>query len=143
MSPRSRKARLADVAEIALSLPHTQEVPGWGGNPAFQVGSKLFCGFRSARPDALDPDTGQRLTDVILFWTPDEEDKVALAQAPGPWFTTPHFDGFNAILIRSAHLDQVTRAELEEVIIDAWRTRASATRVRRWEQGRAVNDPTG
>ena len=137
MSPRSRRARVDDIAEIALAMPHAREVPGWGGNPAYQVGSKLFCGFRSARPDAVDARTGERLTDVIMFWTPDEEDKTALAQAPGPWFTTTHFDGYNAILIRAAHLDQLSRAELEEVIIDAWRTRASAAMVRRWEADRS------
>lgn len=118
-------------------MPHTREVPAFAGLPAYQVSGKLFCAFRSARPDALDPETGERLTDVIMFWTPDEEDKTALVQSPGPWFTTAHFDGYHAILIRAAHLDQISRAELEEVIIDAWRTRASAAMVRRWEADRS------
>jgi len=134
MSRRSRRARVGDVEKIALGLPNARKIDGWVGRPGFQVGNKMFAGFRSARPDAVDVETGERLDDVIMFWTPDEQDKLALVQSPGPWFTTSHFDGYNAILIRASHLDQIGRDELEEVIIDAWRTRATASMVRAWEK---------
>ncbi|MGI8767746.1 MAG: MmcQ/YjbR family DNA-binding protein [Propionibacteriaceae bacterium] len=133
-------ARVTDLEEIAMSLPHVRTVPGFGGLPAFQVGKKLFAAFRSARPDAVDPDTGERLTDVIIIWTPDEQDKLALAQGPGPWFTTDHFNGYNAILIRQAHLGRISRAELAEVVTDAWCTRAPHSMVRKWQESQGDPD---
>ncbi|ORM33177.1 MmcQ/YjbR family DNA-binding protein [Williamsia sp. 1135] len=129
---RSRRARPADIEDIALSLPGAELVPG--EYPQFQVRKKTFTCHRSPRPDAVDPATGERLTDVLLFWVPDEEDKVALVSGDGPFFTTPHFNGYNAVLLRLVHLGQLTRDELEEVIVDAWHCRAPATLRREWEQ---------
>lgn len=130
---RSRRARESDIDEIALALPRTTKVPGWGGLPSYQVSRKYFVGYRSPRPDAIDPDTGERLTDVVVFRVPDEGDKVALVNGDGPWFTTDHFNGYNAVLLRIAHLGQVSRAELAEVIEDAWRSQAPKTVVARWQ----------
>ncbi|WP_262852001.1 MmcQ/YjbR family DNA-binding protein [Mumia quercus] len=130
---RSRKARESDIEEIALALPRTTKVPGWGGLPSYQVSRKFFVGYRTPRPDALDPDTGERLTDVVVFRVPDEGDKVALVSGDGPWFTTDHFNGYNAVLLRLAHLGRVSRAELAEVIEDAWCSQAPKTVVARWQ----------
>jgi hypothetical protein len=44
-----------------------------------------------------------------------------LADDPGVFFTTPHFDGYAAILVR---LDQVTLEDLDELIVEAWLARA-------------------
>ncbi len=55
---------------------------------------------------------------------PDLADKDALVQAEGPFFTTPHFNGYRAVLLRERDLARVTRDELEEVITDAWLARA-------------------
>ncbi len=77
-------------------------------------------------------DDGRRLDDVIMIRTPDESDKLALVQADGPFFTTPHFDGFNAVLIRASRLGEITREELAEVITDAWRSCAPKTVVAEW-----------
>ena len=58
------------------------------------MGGKSFVFFRTPRPDAVDPDTGERYTDVIVIWVESEADKLALTQDPGsPFFTTSHFDG--------------------------------------------------
>ncbi|WP_167008657.1 MmcQ/YjbR family DNA-binding protein [Mumia sp. ZJ430] len=130
---RSRKARESDIDEVALALPRTTKVPGWAGLPSYQVSRKFFVGYRSPRPDALDAATGERLTDVLVFRVPDEGDKLAFVQGDGPWFTTDHFNGYNAVLLRLAHLGQLTRDELAEVIEDAWRSQAPKTVVRRWE----------
>lgn len=127
----ARAARIEDVAEIALGLPRVQEVAAWGGRPAWQVSKKVFCGNRSPRPDAVD-DRGARLDDVILIRTPDESDKLALVQGDGPFFTTPHFDGYNAVLIRASRLGEITRDELAEVIEDAWCACAPKTVVKAW-----------
>ncbi|MCA0156953.1 MmcQ/YjbR family DNA-binding protein [Tsukamurella sp. M9C] len=132
----TRAARIEDVAAIALALPRVVEVAAWGGRPAWQVSKKVFCGNRSPRPDAVDAD-GVRLDDVILIRTPDESDKLALVQADGPFFTTPHFDGYNAVLIRASRLGEITRAELAEVIEDAWCACAPKTVVKAWLAGRA------
>ena len=118
-----RKARLSDIGDIALALPEVEEATAWGDRPAYTVRGKSFVIFREPRPDALDPDTGERMDDVVIFRVADQSDKDALVAA-GPWFTTPHFDGYNAVLIRLRDLGRVTRKELEEVITDAWAARA-------------------
>jgi hypothetical protein len=64
------------------------------------------------------------MDDVICLHVPDLADKDALVQADGPFFTTPHFNGYRAVLLRECDLARVTRDELEEVITDAWLARA-------------------
>ena len=120
----ARTATLADIGEIALGLPGVEEGTAWGGRPAYTVRGKSFVLFREPRPDALDPDTGTRMEDVIVFLVPGQSDKDALVESEGPWFTTPHFDGYDAVLLRQRDLGRVSRAELVEVITDAWSVRA-------------------
>lgn len=133
MPPRSRRARLADVHELAQAMPHVTVTPVGAGRPVYQVGSKSFIFFRNPRPDARDPDTGERYDDVIVFWVPSEDDKRALVQDPGsPWFTTPHFDGHPSVLLRGSRIGEVSLPELTEVIQDAWLSRASSKRANDW-----------
>ena len=94
MAARPRRARVQDVRDLALGMPHVTVVGGTSGNPVYQVGGRSFVFFRNPRPDAVDPATGERYDDVIVFWVPSESDKLALVQDPrSPFFTTPHFDG--------------------------------------------------
>lgn len=52
----------------------------------------------------------------------DEGVKAALiADEPDVFFTTPHFDGYPAVLVR---LERIPLPELAELIEDAWRLRA-------------------
>ena len=133
MSPRSRKARVEDVHELALAMPHVTVWDEKAERPVYQVGGKSFVFFRSARPDAKDPETGERYDDVICIWVPSEEDKEALVQDEGsPWFTTPHFAGHPSVLVRRSRLGEVTVDELREVIEDAWLSRASKRRADAW-----------
>jgi hypothetical protein len=126
---RSRRARLEDVHELALGLPHVTVYQGPHGNPIYQVGGKSFVFFRNPRPDAVDPDTGERYPDVIMFWVTSEADKQALVQdQSSPFFTTAHFDGHPSVLVRASRLGELTVTELTEVIQDAWLARASPTR---------------
>ena len=100
MARRSRKAKVADVHEIASAMPH---VTRWGdeSRPVYQVGGKSFIFFRTPRPDAFDPETGERYADVIVFWVADEGEKTALVEDPDtPYFTTPHFNGHLSVLLR-------------------------------------------
>jgi hypothetical protein len=129
----SRAARIEDVHELALGMPHVTVVHGTGGKPIYQVGGKSFIFFRNPRPDATDPDTGERYPDVIVFWVPSESDKLALVQdGTSPFFTTPHFDGHPSVLLRASRVGELTREELAELIQDAWLSRASARRASTW-----------
>jgi len=128
-----RAARVEDVHEIALGMPHVTVYPGTGDNPVYQVGGKSFVFFRNPRPDAFDPDTGERYQDVIVFWVASEADKQALVQdETSPFFTTSHFDGHPSVLLRASRIGELARDELAEIIQDAWLSRASARRRTAW-----------
>jgi hypothetical protein len=133
MAARSRRARLADVHELAMRMPHVTIEHGSGSNPIYQIGGKSFVFFRNPRPDAVDPVTGERYPDVIVFWVASEADKQALIQDQGsPFFTTPHFDGHLSVLVRGSRIGELTLQELAEVIQDAWLARASPARAAAW-----------
>jgi hypothetical protein len=135
----SARASVEDVHEIAMAMPHVTVEQGTGDNPVYQVGGKSFIFFRNPRPDAADPETGERYRDVIVFWVPSEEDKLALVQDERtPFFTTPHFNGHLSVLLRAGRIAELTRQELTEVIQDAWLSRASQRRATQWL---AAQDP--
>jgi hypothetical protein len=128
-----RPARVSDVHEIAGSLPHVARIDGPKGNAIYQVGGKSFVFFRNPRPDARDPVTREPYPDVIVLWVESESDKQALVQDPAtPFFTTDHFNGHLSVLVRASDLRGVGRAELAELIQDAWLSRASKRRARAW-----------
>jgi hypothetical protein len=128
-----RPARVEDVHELALAMPHVTVVHGSGGNPVYQVGGKSFIFFRNPRPDAVDPETGERYRDVIVFWVASEDDKQASVQdEASPFFTTAHFDGHPSVLLRGSRIGELSRKELAEVVQDAWLARASRRRAAEW-----------
>ena len=128
-----RRARVADVHEIASSMPHVNRIEGPKGNPIYQVGGKSFVFFRTPQPDAADPETGERYADVIMIWVESEADKLSLIQDPdSPFFTTDRFEGHPSVLVRAKDLRQITKVELTELIQDAWLSRASKRRAERW-----------
>ena len=123
-------------------MSHVTVEYGTGGNPVYQVGGKSFIFFRNPRPDAVDPDTGERYADVIVFWVESEADKQALVQdARSPFFTTAHFDGHPSVLLRASRVGELTRDELAELVQDAWLSRASTRRAAAWltERSREVD----
>jgi len=133
---RPGRARVEDVHELALGMPHVTVVRGSAENPVYQVGGRSFVFFRTPRPDAVDPLTGERYADVIVFWVASEEDKLALVQdETSPFFTTPHFDGHPSVLVRASELHRISVDELREVIQDAWLSRASERRAAAWLAG--------
>ena len=82
----SRPARVEDIHEIARALPGV--TLGDGRPTVYQVSRRSFLFFRNPRPDAVDPATGERYTDVIVFWVESELEKDAiLADASLPFFT--------------------------------------------------------
>ena len=134
---KGRPARVEDVHELALGMPHTTVEYGTGDNPVYQVGRKSFIFFRNPRPDAFDPETGERYADVIVFWVASEADKQALVQdEASPFFTTPHFDGHRSVLLRASRIGELSRDELAEVVQEAWLSRASAHRAANWLKDR-------
>ena len=134
----TRQASVDDVHDLALAMPHVKVVAGTKGRPVYQVGGKSFVFFRNPRPDAVDPGTGERYDDVIVFWVADDGDKLALVQDASPFFTTSHFDGHPSVLLRGSRIGEIGYDELAEVVQDAWLAQASPTRRARWlaENGR-------
>lgn len=129
----SRPAGVDDVHELASGMPHVTVEYGTGENPVYQVGGKSFVFFRNPRPDAVDPVTGERYKDVIVFWVASEADKQSLVQdEASPFFTTAHFNGHPSVLLRAGRIGELTRTELAEVVQDAWLSRASARRAAAW-----------
>ncbi len=133
MSEPPRPATVEDVHQLALGIPAVSVVRGRSGNPVYQVGGKSFIFFRTPRPDAVDPDTGERYDDVIVLWVESDADKLSLVQDPSsPFFTTRHFDGHPSVLVRAGRLGEVAREELAELVEQAWLARASRARARAW-----------
>jgi hypothetical protein len=133
MAARPRRARVEDVHELAMGMPHVTIWLGKQGNPVYQVGGKSFVFFRTPRPDAFDPETKERYPDVIVFWVPSESDKQALVRDEAtPFFTTSHFDGHPSVLVRASRIGELTVPELTEIIQDAWLAQASPTRAAAW-----------
>jgi len=112
-----------DVDALATARPEvTRE--GSDERPAYAVRGKTFLFWRERRKDAVDPETGDLLPDVICIRVPGAADKEAILQSGPPWFTTPHFNGFNAVLVRERDLHLLDEVELAEVVADAWASQA-------------------
>jgi hypothetical protein len=123
---------MADLDELALSLPQVTKEVSEDGRPSYQVHGKLFCFHRGRRPDALD-ENGERLDDVLMFRVADLDVKeLLLSDARGVYFTTPHFNGYAAVLVRIPDLARIDRDELEELVVDAWLTRAQKRVAKAW-----------
>jgi hypothetical protein len=126
-------ATMAELDELALSLPQTTKELSDDGRPSYLVHGKLFCCHRNRRRDAVDPKTGERLDDVLMFRVADLGVKeLMLADDRGVFFTTPHFDGYPAILMRIGDLAHVDRDELYDLVVEAWLTRAQKRVAKTW-----------
>ena len=96
-----RVATMADLDELALAMPQATKQVSDDGRPTYSVHGKFFCFHRSRRPDAVDPETGERLADVLVFRVADlGEKEIMLADERGVFFTTPHWNGYSAVLMR-------------------------------------------
>ncbi len=111
-----------DVVRIVGELALTSEPSPHD----WRVGKKLLAWERPLRPserEALsrsgsEPPDG----DILGVRVSDEGVKFALiADEPGIYFTTPHFDGYPAVLVR---LSEITVRDLEDLITEAWLTQA-------------------
>jgi hypothetical protein len=124
---------MADLDELALSLPQTTKQLSEDGRPEYRVHGKLFCCQRGRRKDAVDAQTGERLDDVLMFRVADLDVKeLLLADDRGVFFTTPHFDGYPAVLVRIPSLAGIDRDELHDLVAEAWLTRAQKRVAKAW-----------
>jgi len=111
-----------DVRRIALALPETserlsREMRQW------RVKDKLFVWERPLRRSEIET-LGDGAPDGPILGARVEHlgaKEALLADDPAVFFTTPHFDGYPAILVR---LDRIALPELDEVIVEAWLSRA-------------------
>jgi hypothetical protein len=134
-------ATMADLDELALAMPQTTKELSEDGRPTYLVHGKFFCFHRSRRRDAIDPDTGERLDDVLVFRVADVGVKeLMLADDRGVFFTTPHFDGYSAVLIRIPDLSRLDRDELEDAVVEAWLTRAQKRVGKAWLDEHRLTD---
>jgi hypothetical protein len=126
-------ATMADLDELALAMPQATKTVSDDGRPAYSVHDKLFCIHRSRRPDAVDPETGERLDDVLMFRVADLGVKeLLLCDDRGLFFTTPHFNGYPAVLVRIPDLARMDREELRDTVVEAWLTRAQKRVAKAW-----------
>jgi len=111
-----------DVRRIALALPETSERDS-RGTPDWRVKDKGFVWERPLRRADFDALGEDAPTGAILgARVADEGVKQALiADDPDVYFTTPHFDGYPAILVC---LDRIDVTELEELVLEAWLAKA-------------------
>jgi hypothetical protein len=133
---------MADLDELALAMPQATKEVSDDGRPAYHVHGKLFCVHRRRRPDAVDPQTGERFDDVLMFRVADLGVKeLMLADARGIFFTTRHFDGYPAVLLRIPDLAALDRDELRDLVAEAWLTRAQKRVAKAWlsEEGTSAD----
>jgi hypothetical protein len=111
-----------DVRRLALAMPEATEVVSRGRNQ-WRVKDKLFVWERPLRRSDLDalgdaapdgPILGARVEHLVAK-------EAVIASDPDVFFTTPHFDGYPAVLVR---LDRIALDDLDEVVVEAWLARA-------------------
>jgi hypothetical protein len=111
-----------DVRRFALALPETSERESRGLRQ-WQVKDKLVVWERPLRRADLEA-LGDDAPDGPILGARVEHlgaKEALLADDPDVFFTTPHFDGYPAVLVR---LDRIAPEDLNELIVEAWLVRA-------------------
>jgi hypothetical protein len=98
-----------DAIAIARKLPHV-EVSTWYGTPGLKVAGKGFARLRTEAEGGL-----------VLMCSLDEKERLLESGEPA-YYTTPHYDGFGAIIV---NLSKIDRDALRELIVHAWRIKAT------------------
>jgi hypothetical protein len=106
-----------DVVAIGSRFPGLEPSTSYG-TPSLKVRGKFVCRLRT-NPDAL------------VIRVVDMGEREALLQGqPEAFFSTPHYDGYPAVLVRLGRVDPI---ELAELIEDAWRLQAPKRLVAAYE----------
>ena len=111
-----------DVASIVGELQLTDE----RSPREWRVGKKLIAWERPLRKSDREALAALRIEppegDILGVRVADEGVKYALiADEPDVYFTTPHFDGYPAVLVKLPEIDELG---LRELIVEAWLTQA-------------------
>jgi hypothetical protein len=123
-----------DVRRIALALPDTSEADDrFSFSVANKGKEKGFVWAWNERVEQKKPRVPR--SDVVAIRVADRFEKEALlASDQETFFTEPHYNGFPAVLVR---LPRIGVVELQELIIDAWRSQAPRALVDAYEQTKA------
>jgi hypothetical protein len=111
-----------DVRRLALAMPQADERVARDMRQ-WRVKEKLFVWERPLRRSDLDA-LGDRAPDGPILGARVEHlmaKEALLADDPHVFFTTPHFDGYPAVLVR---LERIGPEDLEELVVEAWLARA-------------------
>ena len=107
-----------DVRRVALSLPEAWERASYGGQPSWRTPAAMFAWVRT------DPE-------ALVVWVDSIGEKEAmLANEPGLFFTTSHYDAHPILLVSLASVDL---ERMRELVIESWRNRASDDLVEAWD----------
>lgn len=114
-----------DVRRIVGDLPETTEASA----RRWRVRKKLIAWERPLRKaDRAALGAGAPEGDILGARVADEGVKFALiADDPCVFFTTPHFDGYPAVLVRLA---EIGMPELQELLTEGWLAQAPKTLAR-------------
>ncbi|MEO5743815.1 MAG: MmcQ/YjbR family DNA-binding protein [Terracoccus sp.] len=124
---RPRKAKVADLVECAAALPEVTRDPADTASPerpSYGVRGKTFAFFRAPRKDAVDPDTNEPYPDVVALYCSAADKEALVGDPDSPFFTTPHWNGYHAVLLLERDVGRLGVDEVREVVIDAWLARA-------------------
>ena len=112
-------ATWTDVTRLMKALPAVVRTPA---KREWRVGKKSFAWerpLRRADHEALGPDAPSGA--ILAVHIPLEGKALLLASVPEVYFTTPHFDGYPAILVR---LPVIPVDDLRELLQQSWLARA-------------------
>ncbi len=117
-----------DVRRLALGLPETDERLS-RERLQWRVKDKLFVWERPLRAKEIEALGGVAPEGAIMGARVEHlgAKEALLAADPSVFFTTPHFDGVAAVLVR---LDVVGGEDLQEIVTEAWLARAPARLVK-------------
>ena len=124
-----------DIRRIATALPEVEQRGSHDGNPAWYVRGKMFVWDRPLRrSDLAALGDAAPLGAIVGVRVADEGVKRALITDRSQWcFTTPHLEGYAAVLIE---LDRVPLDELTELIEESWLLRAPRRLAATWLSAR-------
>lgn len=123
-------ATQSDVRRIALSLPETLE--GEGQFSFSVLCGKKYKGFAWVWMQRVDPNKPRvPCKDVLAVRVANLDAKeIMLLADERKFFTEPHYNGFPAVLVR---LKEIGRAELRDLLTQAWAALAPKTLVAKWK----------
>ena len=119
------------IEQFATALPETVVSPSYRGSPTVKVNKKIVFRHAEEHDDRIDPATGKRNGEVMMLRVPHLGDKEALLQSePAKFFTTAHYDGYPAVLVRLALL---SFDEAQDLVLESWYALAPQRAIKAYE----------